>query len=295
MALFSSSGGQRTAMMQSAAAQQIQEAAAAQLEQGKANALLSLYQSVPQQVSALQGGNADALAALKASKDAQLGYYNQAQPLFDQYRDTGLTAWNQYANATGVNGQGGYDQATQAFRASPGYEYQKQQATDEAQRAAGAVGELYSGNTAAAISDRAGHMADQEYGNYLSRLRDIAGVGYEATGAKAGLYGQQAGVEGNYGSAAAGLADSQGARLASIYGGLGAGAAGIYSNTAENQAAGLANLGKQQIDALGFGQAAKDKAESNKLALGLAALNAAGNVGSAAAGTPKVRSSLGLT
>jgi hypothetical protein len=262
-------------MMQAAAAQQVQQAAAAQVAQGQARALQQLWSAQPQQIAALQGGQEQALAALKASKDASLGYYNQALPLYDPYRQQGLKAWDAYGNAAGLNGQAGYDAATGAFRASPNYQYDLEEASKETQRAAGAVGELYSGNTAAAISDRAGKMADREYGNYVDRLRDIAGTGYNATGAQAGLYQGMAGVEGGYGSAVAGLADSTGARLAGVYGGTADKAADTYTNAALAQAQSLANLGKQQIDAYGFAQGSRDKADQNKLNLGIAALNAA--------------------
>jgi hypothetical protein len=272
--------------MQQAAAEKAQQAAAAQIAQGQALALQQLWGAQPQQIAALQGGQEQALAALKASKDASLGYYNQALPLYEPYRQQGLDAWKQYGNAAGLNGQAGYDAATGAFRASPNYQYDLQQASDETQRAAGAVGELYSGNTAAAISDRAGKMADREYGNYVDRLRDIAGTGYNATGAEAGLYQGMAGVEGNYGAAAGGLYDSTGARLAGVIGGTADKAADTYNNAAMAQAQSLSNLGKQTIDAYGFGQASKDRADTNNLNLGIAGLNAAATLGGAAIAGP---------
>ncbi|WP_262268617.1 hypothetical protein [Microvirga yunnanensis] len=79
-----------------------------------------------------------------------------------------------------------------AFRAGPGYQYQVDQATDAVARKASALGMLGSGNTAAAISDRAGHMADQEYDRYLGRLDGLNRLGYDATGRQAGVLSDRA-------------------------------------------------------------------------------------------------------
>jgi hypothetical protein len=69
-----------------------------------------------------------------------------------------------------VNGAGGNQRATQAFQAGPGYQYAVEQALDQTRRAAARDGSLAGGNTLAALSDRAGNMANQEYGNWQTRL-----------------------------------------------------------------------------------------------------------------------------
>lgn len=288
MAIFSGSSGKRTALLQQAAAEKAQKDASAALAQGQALALQQLWGAQPQQIQALQQGQAQALGALGQSRDAALGYYDQAIPLYDKYRDTGLQALQSYANAAGLNGDEGRAKAEKDFSLDPGRVSQIKIATNEAQRAAGAVGELYSGNTAAAVSDRAGQIANQGYGDYINRLGYLNDQGYNATGAQAALLQGKAGVEGGYGQAAAGLYDTGGARLADISGKAAEQAAGIYGNSAALQAQSLANLGKQTIDAYGFAQGSQDRADSNALALGIAGLNAAGNFAGAMFPKPKV-------
>lgn len=87
-------------------------------------------------------------------------------PLADKYG----AGTNLYLDSLGVNGAAGNTRATNAFQAGPGYQWQVDQALDQAKRAAAATGSLDSGNTLAALSDRAGNMANQEYGNWQTRL-----------------------------------------------------------------------------------------------------------------------------
>lgn len=181
---------------------------------GRSGRLASIWQAtyLQDQQKALderiKQGQTDALSSLGKGYDAARTSYGDAAGLYDPYRTTGLDAWNQYADATGVNGQGGYDRSVGNFRASPGYEWQRDQGTDAVARKASALGALGSGNTMTAITDYSSRLADQEYGNYLSRLKGVSDVGYAATGAQAGLtkgigdlYGQQglaeAGVHGD--------------------------------------------------------------------------------------------------
>jgi hypothetical protein len=131
----------------------------------------------------------------KASIDTLSGGYTAARKLndkaiaqFDPYATTGLKAFDQYADATGVNGQEGYDRAEGNFRASPGYDWQVDRATDAVARKASSLGALGSGNTMTAITDRASHLADQEYDDYLTRLDGIGKMGFAADTAQAGLY-----------------------------------------------------------------------------------------------------------
>lgn len=127
------------------------------------------------------------IKALGAGYKNARGEYRGASHLYDPYAETGLAAFKQYADASGVNGQGGYDRVVGNFRASPGYQYMVDQAIDGTARKASSLGALGSGNTMAAVSDRAGHMADQEYGDYLARLDNIGKTGFAATGAQATL------------------------------------------------------------------------------------------------------------
>jgi len=102
---------------------------------------------------------------------------------------------NLYLDSLGVNGSDGNSRATDAFKAGPGYDWRVSEALDQTNRAAAATGGLGGGNTLAALSDRAGNMASQEYGDWQNRLAglispELAGVtgGAGIDTAKAGVY-----------------------------------------------------------------------------------------------------------
>ena len=80
---------------------------------------------------------------------------------------------NLYLDSLGVNGPQGNQNATNAFQAGPGYQWQTQQALDGVMRNADAMGMNRGGNNMAAVSDRAGNMANQEYGNWQTRLAGL--------------------------------------------------------------------------------------------------------------------------
>jgi hypothetical protein len=164
----------------------------------------------------LNNSGNSALAQLGSGYDSARGEYGQAAAKYDPYASAGLTALGQYGNTIGLNGQSGYDQATAAFRASPGYQYSVDQSTDQIARKQSALGALGSGNTMAAISDRAGNMADQEYGNYQNRLQGMSQMGLQATGAQAGLTKGIGDLYAAQGTAGASVYDDLGRSLASL-------------------------------------------------------------------------------
>lgn len=131
-------------------------------------------------------------AALAANKAEGTGYLNQGQagslasldkaggyyaPLSQKYGQ----GTNLYLDSLGVNGPEGNTRATGAFQAGPGYQYSVDQALDQTKRAAAATGGLQGGNTLAALSDRAGNMANQEYGNWQTRLGGLISPEMAAT------------------------------------------------------------------------------------------------------------------
>src|SRR5882762_8415941 len=123
-----------------------------------------------------------------------------------------------YMDSLGVNGPGGNANATGAFQASPGYNWQRDQAIEATARNANRFGA--GGNELAAVTDRANNLANQEYGNWQNRLAGFVNPELTATsgaaggqaagyGAKAGAYGTDAqnrvGIAGNI---AGGIANS---------------------------------------------------------------------------------------
>jgi hypothetical protein len=135
----------------------------------------------------LNGARKRSLKELDRNYDKARDSYGTGIDRFQPFADTGLKALEQYSDAVGMNGAEGHDRAVASFRAGPGYEWQVDQATDAVARKASSLGALGSGNTMAAITDRASNLADQEYDGYLSNLKGLTDLGYSATGAQAGL------------------------------------------------------------------------------------------------------------
>lgn len=97
-------------------------------------------------------------------------------------------------DALGANGPEGNTRATDAFHAGPGYQYAVDQSLDGIARSAAARGADVGGNTLAALSDRAGNMANQEYGGWVDRLNGYVSPELQATGGQAGYMGMKAPV-----------------------------------------------------------------------------------------------------
>lgn len=72
--------------------------------------------------------------------------------------------------------------AYQGFLKTPGYDFQLSQGMDALQSTAAARGGLLSGATMQAAQGFGQGLANQEYGNYLSRLGNMAGSGQAAAG-----------------------------------------------------------------------------------------------------------------
>jgi len=168
-----------------------------------------------------------------AAKNAAL--YNQYGTDANKYLDTGLAnqlpqlnnaigaytplsdlgakygaGTNTYMDSLGLNGASGNANAVNTFQASPGYNWQRDQAIEATARNANRFGA--GGNELAAITDRANNLANQEYGNWQNRLAGFvnpeqtavsgaAGGQAAGYGAKAGAYGadtqNRIGVAGN--------------------------------------------------------------------------------------------------
>jgi hypothetical protein len=122
----------------------------------------------------LKEGRAGAIGAL----DTAAGYYAPLASKYGKATTLGL-------DALSVNGPEGNARAVEAFRASPGYDYRVDQTLDGVARKANALGVSMGGNTLAELSDRAGHMADQEYGAWVDRLNGYVSPELAATGGEA--------------------------------------------------------------------------------------------------------------
>lgn len=164
----------------------------------------------------------------------------QANAALAPYSTTGAAADTRTADLLGLNGQPAADTAMAAFQASPGYAYQVQQGLRGVDAGAAAKGMLRSGSTLKAEQTLGSNLANQDFGDYVSRLNSLSNYGITAAGGQASTdtsaAGQQASIVGNE---AKGLTTAVGglAGNSSVQNGL----AGLFgSSSGSGNGAGLA-------------------------------------------------------
>jgi len=158
----------------------------------------------------------DAQGYLKTGYDTGVGNINQAigayQPLSDLaqgYNKGGAL----YLDALGVNGPEGNARATGSFQAGPGYNFATNNAEQAiARRRANSV--MYdSGNTDLDLNTAIQGLANQEYGNWQTRLQGAGQTGVGLTGAaaqgQATGYGNLANLAGKYAGDQTGVVGNQ--------------------------------------------------------------------------------------
>lgn len=138
----------------------------------KNTALLQANQTAG--TNTLQGGQTSAISALDSAK-------GDFAPLASKYG----AGSDMYLNSLGVNGPQGNAAATGAFQAGPGYQYAVDQSLQGINRAGAVGGQGLNGNTLAALSDRAGNMANQEYGSWQDKLGGLVSPELQATSGEA--------------------------------------------------------------------------------------------------------------
>lgn len=155
-----------------------------------------------------------------------------------------------YADALGINGASGNQNAQQAFQAGPGYEWQLNQGIDAINRRANAGGMLQGGNANRSAIDYATGLANKEYGGWLDRLGAYNNLELGATqGAAAGNQGNNlaiANLQNTGGQDQARVALGQGQNLAEIardYYAKQAGADTGYGTAAAGNIVGANNTG----------------------------------------------------
>lgn len=145
----------------------------------------------------LDAGRTGALDSLTAAGDVY-------RPLMSKYG----AATSLGLDALGVNGPEGNARATNAFQAGPGYNWMVDQSLEGVARKANALGMGAGGNTLAALSDRAGNLANQEYGSWLDRLGGYVSPELSATSGLAGTTAAKAPVYVNDANSRVGLENS---------------------------------------------------------------------------------------
>lgn len=134
----------------------------------------------------LQANKVEGTNTLNQGQTSSLASLDKAGGMYAPLSQKYGQGTNLYLDSLGVNGAGGNTRATEAFQAGPGYQYRVDQALDQTNRAAAATGSLQGGNTLAALSDRAGNMANQEYGGWQDRLAGLIAPEFQAVGGQAG-------------------------------------------------------------------------------------------------------------
>jgi len=190
---------------------------------GRAGRLAGMWAYDQAQNAKLEGqglidsARTDALAALGAgfgqARTDLNSNYNTAIGFLNPWTEAGKGALTTLQGSLGLGGDGARDAAVAAYRTSPGYERRVAQASDEVARKASALGTLGSGNTMAAIADRAQGLADEDYGRWQSQISGLSDRGQQAAGMQAGLQSQ-------LGNALGSLGQAQGQSEAGIHTGL---------------------------------------------------------------------------
>lgn len=133
-------------------------------------------------IGGLFGSNAADKAA-KAQTDASNRAIDLQQATIAQARldsapwlAAGKQALGQYMGELGMGGAG----FTSQFAKTPGYDFQVQEAEKGAMNHLAGLGMKNSGAALQALTKLRSGLANQEYGNYLSRLSGTAGVGQNA-------------------------------------------------------------------------------------------------------------------
>jgi len=212
--------------------------------------------------AALDTGLSQSTGAVQGGADAAGGYLNQNTGLYQNlgqlgtgYLDSGLQkqlgalgqagqayeplsalaakyggGTDMYLNSLGVNGAGGNQAAVDAFQAGPGYEFAQSQGLDAINRRRAASGMLGSGNADLDAIKYGTGLANQEYGNWQTKLAGLINPELSATqGAATGMAGNATNIANMYGADTA-------ARLG-LQQGVTAGQAGVNTNLANNQVA----------------------------------------------------------
>lgn len=145
----------------------------------------------------------DTYAKQQAAGTQSADAFRNLATSYDPYRTGGTAAQNQVYRLLGLQGADAQNEAYGQFRTDPGYQFALDQGIGAIDKSAAARGNLNSGATLKALQQYGQGMADQSYGNYLSRLMGLGQQGLGATQAAVGTQAQglQNQFGANYGSA----------------------------------------------------------------------------------------------
>jgi hypothetical protein len=265
---FSGSSGRKASMWTAGYLQQLQPQILEQLQQGKTEGLGYLGQGI----EAVQGGYGQAISELGRLYGQGAQQFERGVETLQPVRDEAMKGYGMLSNALGLGGAEGNAAARGAFQAGPGYEWQKSQATEAANRRAASMGMLNSGNAQEATAQLASNLANQEWGNWIKNLQPYqTQAGTMATN-QAQILQNLGQFYGDQGKATAGLYGDEAAKLAGLYGGQ----ANIATSTAESGAQAIAGIGSQIANVGMQGMQAGQQAAQNRMSALSGGLSLAG-------------------
>lgn len=141
-----------------------------------------------QKIQGLQNAQAYADPKYAAANTAINTGYGAAQDIFQPNYAIGTGGTQAYADITGAAGQPGQDRARALFQTDPGYQFARDEALKATERTQGTGGFQGSGNVLTALQDRASGLAQQQYGNYVSRLAPFLPYSLGAAGQLGGAF-----------------------------------------------------------------------------------------------------------
>lgn len=121
--------------------------------------------------------------------DVQLQIFREQQEAQEPFRQAGVAATQQLSGLAGLQGPEAQQAAFGQFETSPGFEFRQQQGQQAVERGAAARGGLLSGKGLRGVTEVSQGIASQEFGNYVSALQSLAGLGPQATAQQAAAGG----------------------------------------------------------------------------------------------------------
>lgn len=128
-------------------------------------------------------------AAMREANALEQKRYEQTRADLGGYRDTGGQGLEEYAALNGLRGPEAQAAAMARFRTDPGYEFALAEGNRSIEGSAAARGGTLNGGTLKALQRYGQGKADEQYGSYLSRFRDLASLGENAA-AQTGNFSQ---------------------------------------------------------------------------------------------------------
>lgn len=235
---FTGAAATKAAGVQASGIQKAQKQGIKAIEGGFGDARNQLEQYA---IPAVNQGYGDALAALEKYYPEAQGYAGQATAAFDPMITASAGAVGAYGDAAGANGVEGNARAVTNFQAGPGYQFTRDQGLDAINRTAASRGLLASGNNTVDLLKYSTGLADQTWGNYLSRLQPLMQMYGQGIAGRAGGLTNQAQLASGMGTSIAGVNTGRGNALAGIYGDIG----NLYGQEGLSRANILTNLGTQ--------------------------------------------------